>query len=552
MVHRVRVRVGLRLIIGYMLALVFVASTLAIIGADRAEAVDCSGLSGRRHLMCINARNDGERFAVQYICKGGGTRCGAMWMSSPGTSYTNDVINTASWNATSLSLDLRGSVNGNGQSQARVWATNVTVSQNGRILVSGGTLDRGTHPSGAYHWVDGGSSIRVNGIDISGVIAPGSSGRIILQVRRCFYSSPGGSGVCATQDVEVWIKREQAPNQWTVEGQSRVSINGGSLVQNATAAPGQRVRFFHYLRNNSSYTIPPYTLKRIGINQDVNGTTTHHAWASPYTRSASPWNTFYEPSDVKPYNNVFGAEGIVTQDDVGKTVCQKILWLPGAWNTDGWWLSSNACASVPYDYELRPEVQAPDYINEGTIEVSGVTARINHTGSTRSNRANYAVVRFVLRGGGNYTVPGGEGAVVPYDRRSPGNLVGDWDCYIAKNTIKNSRPGLQVADCTSNNLARNGAGTIIQRGGLEIPLGKDNLSGVTMTTGDQLCYMTIVSTYNQHVNTSTFRYAVDCARVAGRPKVQFWGADVRVGVGIDGSAGNNNAEVRTSLTRVRR
>jgi len=130
--------------------------------------------------------------------------------------------------------------------------------------------------------------------------------------------------------------------------------------------------------------------------------------------------------------------------------------------------------------------------------------------------------------------------------------VGDWDCYIAKNTIKNSRPGLQVADCTSNNLARNGAGTIIQRGGLEIPLGKDNLSGVTMTTGDQLCYMTIVSTYNQHVNTSTFRYAVDCAKVAGRPKVQFWGADVRVGVGIDGSAGNNNAEVRTSLTRVRR
>ena len=109
-----------------------------------------------------------------------------------------------------------------------------------------------------------------------------------------------------------------------------MSINGGSLVQNATAAPGQRVRFFHYLRNNSSYTIPPYTLKRIGINQDVNGTTTHHAWASPYTRSASPWNTFYAPNDVKPYNSVFGAEGIVTQDDVGKTVCQKILWLPGA------------------------------------------------------------------------------------------------------------------------------------------------------------------------------------------------------------------------------
>ena len=167
----------------------------------------------------------------------------------------------------------------------------------------------------------------------------------------------------------------------------------------------------------------------------------------------------------------------------------------------------------------------PDYINEGTIEVSGVTARINHTGSTRSNRANYAVVRFVLRGGGNYTVPGGEGVVVPYDRRSPGNLVGDWDCYIAKNTIKNSRPGLQVADCTSNNLARNGAGTIIQRGGLEIPLGKDNLSGVTMTTGDQLCYIRCLGGKSRIWHTTagvreTWRKkppaAQACGRICGR------------------------------------
>ena len=194
MVHQVKARAGLRFVVGYVFALAVMSSVTAIVSVDKAEALDCSGLSGRRRLMCTNARNDGERFAVQYICKGGGTRCGAMWMSSPGTSYTNDVINTVGWNATSLSLDLRGSVNGNGQSQARVWATNVTVSQNGQTLVSGGTLDRGTHPSGAYHWVDGGSSIRVNGINISGVIAPGGSGRIVLQVRRCFYSSPGGRG----------------------------------------------------------------------------------------------------------------------------------------------------------------------------------------------------------------------------------------------------------------------------------------------------------------------------------------------------------------------
>ena len=61
MVHRVRVRARIQFVIGYMLALVVVASAMVAIWVDKAEALDCSGLSGRRHLMCINARNDGER-----------------------------------------------------------------------------------------------------------------------------------------------------------------------------------------------------------------------------------------------------------------------------------------------------------------------------------------------------------------------------------------------------------------------------------------------------------------------------------------------------------
>lgn len=545
---RAKAKLRHRAWLGGSVALVM-AFFAVMITPDTAQALDCNGLSGRRLAMCRTARNDGERYAVRSVCRSGGTRCGAMWMSTPGSSYTNDVIAPISWNASTISLDLRGSVNGNGKESLAIWAVNISVTQNGRRLVSGGSIYRGRHPSNSYTWTDAGESVRVNSVDVSS-IPPGGRGVIRLHIHRCFRSSQA-SGSCADQDVDVVVRRESPPNRWTVEGRSYVSINGGGLTQNATASPGQRIGFYHKMRNNSSYAIPAYTLKRIDVNEEIDGVPSQHIWQQPYAREAKPWTMFYEPNNVKPYN-IMTPNAVVTQNDVGRQVCQRIMWYPNNWNDGGWGASPFACVRVPYNYNLTPEIDAPDYITEGTAEVSGVTARINHSGLTRSQPVNYAVARFVVRGGSEYVVPSGEGVSIPYDPRRPGNLVEDWDCYIATNVIKRSRAGLDVTDCTSKNLARNGGGTVIRQGGINIPLGKDNIAGVTLATGDQLCYMTIVSRYTQAIASSVFRYKVDCARMAARPKVQFWGADVRVGGSLSGGAGNAEAKVRTAITVVRR
>lgn len=537
---------------GLLGAVVIAAPFLAVMfGPATVNALDCNGLSGRRLMMCQSARNDGERYAVRQICVTGSVRCGAMWMSTPGTAYTNDAVATVNWNATSISLELRGSVNGNGFPAASVAAVNVSVSQGNRLLVANATLNRGRHPGNSYQWVDAGHSIRVDSINIVNVAPSGGNGTITLKVHRCFYSHPGGVGTCADQDVSVTINREKPPERWTALGDSRVEVNGNNFGREATATPGQRIRFFHSIRNDSGFTIPAYTLKRFDISQTVDGVAQQHLLQSPYDFAVSPGTLFYTANQLKPYT-VMVPDGVVSHEDVGKRVCQRIMWRPHHWQDPGWGESPSACVMVPHQYNLTPQINAPDYVTEGTSEVSGLSASIDHAGATRSRPVHYAVVRFVVRGASEYVVPGGEGVVVPNDPRNPANLVGRWDCYIATDVLRRSRAGLTVTDCTSKNLAKNDGNTVIRQGGLTIPLGKDVIAGVKLSPADQLCYMTLVSLYTQDIAAKTFRYRVDCVRMAARPKAQFWGADVRVGSSLIGGAGNNNAEVRTAITSVRK
>ena len=321
-------------------------------------------------------------------------------------------------------------------------------------------------------------------------------------------------------------------NQWSVAGTSRVTVNGGSEQQRATARPGDRVRFNHALRNDSSYTIPANTLE-IGLDQSVNGgSRSYHAWANKYDHVASAGHVFYTPRNVAPYNNVFAGGDRIGDDDVGKEVCQQISWRPRSWNVTDWGASGSttgwACVTVPHEYTMWPAVSAPPTIAQGQPRVPGITASINNHGPTKSKRANYAVARFVVRGAGaNYTAPSGEGVTIPYDPARPGNLRGDWDCYIAREVV--GRSGVSVSDCTSQGLVQNGSGTEFRRGVSSIlSSGSDDISTVkNLTAGDRICYMALVSTYTHHGNTATFRYVTTCAKISVLPKVQFWGADVR-------------------------
>lgn len=321
-------------------------------------------------------------------------------------------------------------------------------------------------------------------------------------------------------------------NQWSVAGTSRVRVNGGAEQQRATAKPGDRIRFFHSLKNTSAYDIPANKLE-IGLDQTINGgSRSYHQWANKYNHVASAGHTFYTPGNVAPYNNVLSGGDRVGDDDVGKEICQQISWRPRAWNVGDWGASGSttgwACVSVPHEYTMWPAVSAPPTIAQGQPRVPGISASINNHGPTKSKRANYAVARFVVRGAGaSYTAPSGEGVTVPYDPARPGSLRGDWNCYIATDVI--GRNGVSVSDCSSAGLVQNGAGTEFKRGVSPIlNAASDDISQIkNLTAGDRICYMALVSTYTHQGAIATFRYATTCAKISVLPKVQFWGADVR-------------------------
>lgn len=338
--------------------------------------------------------------------------------------------------------------------------------------------------------------------------------------------------------------------QWTAGATSRVRVNGGPEQQQATAKPGDRIRFFHALRNTSAYDIPPRTLE-IGIDQRLNGgRASYHQWTARYEHVGSAGHTFYTPGNVQPYNNALAGGDQVGQDDVGKEICQQLSWRPRAWNTSEWGASGAttgwACVTVPYQFNLRPTINvAASSITEGATIVNGVQASITNDGPTKSNRTNYAVVRFVVRGNESKVIPGDDNVRVPYNPTAPGNLVADWPCVVARQIGARNGLNVDTRDCTGGGLVANGGGTVISKSGLQVMSSQLNdITGLNPNAGDRVCYTTIVSSYDTAHQTATdlFRYAPpSCVNIAKKPKVQFWGGDIRTRADASEVVTNNSA-----------
>ena len=66
----------------------------------------------------------------------------------------------------------------------------------------------------------------------------------------------------------------------------------------------------------------------------------------------------------------------------------------------------------------------------------------------------------------------------------------------------------------------------------------DDVSDLILQSGDKVCYVSMVSSYNRTVGENTFRYSNSkCVFVSKKPKVQIWGGDART-----------NKEAITSIT----
>ncbi len=332
---------------------------------------------------------------------------------------------------------------------------------------------------------------------------------------------------------------------WSVRGESYVK-KGSTSAQNRqgfdaqVAKPGEVLYWDHDLRNNSSQNMLSnvkvdidHTEVPISQNPGSSGNILPSPGPNGWVGRGNANELFYKRYNVSLRNQ---PGRLVSQNDVGKRLCQRVSWIPGSWSNSSWAVSQWACATVPYNYSLTPNITlSSSSINEGETRVGGIAASVANSGPTKSNPANYAVIRFVVRGDQSTHIAAGDSVVVPDDPRAPGNLIGDWPCEIARQIRNRSGLNIDSTDCSGGGLPVNGGGTVVQTGGMSIAIagGSNDITGLNITTGDRVCYTTIVSTYSPSVGTNTFRYAQPaCLNVAKKPKVQFWGGDVRSGVDV--------------------
>lgn len=318
--------------------------------------------------------------------------------------------------------------------------------------------------------------------------------------------------------------------QWTVSADTKIRKNNGSLsASNINARLGDSLDWVHNLRNHG----PSFINKNMTFNID-------HAivpmGANPSVQHTSPLNApVYEKRPnitlITRRHNINNGRDRVMHSDVGKRLCQRIAWTPHSSNSQHYGHSQWVCADIVHEYSLDPVIDfSPAPLSEDQSSVN-VVSRISNLGPTKSKIIAYATVRFVIKG----SAPQSSYDTVyniPSNSSAPGDLVGDWDCRAARHFA--NKYGLVMSQCASDSagLPKDGGSSAAY---VDANISKTVFNGPNLVrhlglrTGDSLCYATTVSRYTHNAPGDSFRYAIKCARIAKKPKVQIWGGDVRTG-----------------------
>lgn len=542
-------------------------------GNNTASAVEeryCRGLYGPisaiNQQRCINARNSGEVHSSYAICSDYSTAstCGAFWAGYPGTNYFSDHIPDIDPNQNTVDLELRGSASPGPHSQrGLIYAKNIQIQINGRYIANNLWLYRGDIGNiGGYNWTTDqanhpGQSARRFKLDISSVPAGDAKTFIIRMYRQFTYytrerynecvnrygsfdvnSCPSnGDGSAAWQNVAVTIRKK--PGLWTIDGQSHITKDDGATWRQGsnalTAKPGDIISWRHRLKNttadmNESVNTGVEQEKRWPNDSQIGGSYFSRIDKNK-SRGVNNGKWFYMRD--KTSGDMFTHK--VTQDDLGKKICQRVSWYKEAWNKPNWGhaQSGYACANVLYDYNLVPSVGVDsEKMDEETKAISGIRASVQNSGPTKAdtNTKKYAVARYVIKAESSHVgVPSsGDGVSRPVNN---GNDV----CAIVQ-SIAGGR--FNPNSCKSLSLSSNNEQ--LASGAMTEFLGStsDDVSDLVLQSGDKVCYVSMVSSYNRTVGENTFRYSNSkCVFVSKKPKVQIWGGDAKT-----------NKEAITSIT----
>lgn len=211
----------------------------------------------------------------------------------------------------------------------------------------------------------------------------GGNWRNHSQASALFYSLPASLRAGYTFGSNVaWFCYSNATT-WNINGQSYVQINSGALRQGTiTAQPGQRLHYYHDLRNSG-----PENMDR-NVNYYVQKSGFRNNWdaqTAPAGSGRGGVNVLF----MTAYATNGAAYTIfdVQQDDVGGNLCQRVVWSPGSSSNNSTFASGYACASIPYNYALTPTISniSNGAIVESELGSIPVNGHVAASGPTKSH-----------------------------------------------------------------------------------------------------------------------------------------------------------------------
>ena len=490
--------------------------------------------------------NDSEAYAWQQYRRHNNT-CGqgALWFNDKNgnygasgweSGYYSTGVSRVEATQNQVTIYLHGSAVMEGGCEGRdFWATRIS-SRTSRAVIHGTDLYRGR--GGSDGWTSIGGSLAAT-LDVSGIATPGDPNGEVVNVTfsRCGGWGPGQSiGRCREETLPVRVIRRDYT--WRLNGQSYIKHNttdDGARRQgeNAVSAkPGDRLYWDHEVRNTRPNAMDrTITLNVDRVSKELFGNQQLDFRSNP---AGLQWRG--GPQGVFRQHNI---SQTVSQNDVGKRLCQRIAWQPGSPSNSGWQSSDFACASVPHSYEVTPTVNLTNdsMLEEGVSRVNGISGSVINGGLTRSKQLTHVMARFITNKGLGITASG-----------EVDTTESDWVKAVAKH-IGQTRG---VAVDKVKELVAKKTEVIGHNSRAEVLAdGNDELTDVgSLNSSQGICYVTIVNNYKNDKGGTSFRYAVKCLPVGKKPKVQVWGSDVRTNgqvvtsQTVERSAGGNAAAAR--------
>ncbi len=322
-----------------------------------------------------------------------------------------------------------------------------------------------------------------------------NSGRISYTLFR-WCANPGGS-------------LAGLPPQW--------NLSATSSANKITALPGDTITWTHHLINNGTDATTTTIHSNLLISGFSNG------WERSGDLSGGDVGAGAGVGVIRNLTNY--ATYTVTQNDVGKTLCQLVRFDPfnnnGGRNGQG----NNSCVNILYSYSLTPSVSTN---TGGVVEIGtaiNVSPVVSKTGTTKSAATQWQLTKTIV---------------------------------LPNNTIPNPSGGISASlPCVYFGSASASCSVVNSSSNVNFNLGNNSLAIYPDVAGDyaagtKICFALSVQPHANSIpsngNDSQWAHSVPVCMVIGKkPKVQLWGGNLFAGgsVGTGTSTKNISGADRT-------